>query len=109
MIRAGEPLESIDEIKVNRAGRIRNMNKKKEVELTNGPGKLGQAFGIDTDWSGIDSVESCEFYVEEEVGYGLGEEDIVTSTRVNIDSSGVEWCKKLWRFYIRGNLWVSKK
>lgn len=109
LIRAGEPLEGGEEIKFNRSGRIKNMSKKKEMDLTNGPGKLGQAFGVDTEWSGCDFIKNDQFYVEEETGYCLGEDDIVTSSRINIDSSGPQWSKKPWRFHIRGNPYVSKK
>jgi DNA-3-methyladenine glycosylase len=109
LIRAGQVLEGAEEIKGNRLGGGRNLGKKREVDLTNGPGKLGQAFGVGVEWSGCDFVETDQFYVEEEVGYSLGEDDIVTSARINIDSSGPQWSKKPWRFHIRGNPYVSKK
>jgi DNA-3-methyladenine glycosylase len=34
---------------------------------------------------------------------------IVTSQRIGIDSAGIEWASKLFRFYLLGNSSVSRR
>ena len=93
LIRALEPLAGIELMKKRRG----NQN---ELALTNGPGKLTQAFGITREHSGHDLTKSM-FYVTEE-----GEEksiDIQTDKRI-----GISRAQNLpLRFYLRGNPFVS--
>jgi DNA-3-methyladenine glycosylase len=71
-------------------------------ELTNGPGKLTQALGITGDRYGADLCGD-ELFLEEPP-YPPGR--IGRSRRVNVDYAGA-WAHKLWRFYERGNRYVS--
>lgn len=111
LIRAIEPIEGLEAIKANRKKKLngKSLSNKQLIELTNGPGKSGQAMGVDNSWSGADFVDGDEeFYVEEEIGYELKNKDVISGPRVNIDYAK-EWVNKPWRFYIRGNSYVSKK
>lgn len=95
LIRAVEPLEGEHEIIQNRGG-------KTGIELTNGPAKLCQALGIDMKINGHDLSKSpLKLIPQPEVP----KRDIVTTTRI-----GISKAKDVqWRFYIRGNDYISKK
>lgn len=71
---------------------------------TTGPGLLCRAMGIDRALNGHDLV-SEEFYV----GSALGSPDpvIVRRPRIGVDYSG-PWAKRLLRFYIKGNPFISR-
>ena len=94
LIRAMEPLEGEEIMKQNRNGRD-------GIEATNGPAKVCQALDIDRRWTGHDLRESPIRLVIEPA---LNQDDIVQTTRV-----GISQAKDVpWRFYIRGNLYISK-
>ena len=76
---------------------------KKDVDLTNGPGKVGDAMMLSLDDNGVDLCSSEEMYMVE----GDEEVDVGISKRINIDYAE-EWKDKMWRFYIKGNKYVSK-
>lgn len=93
LIRAVEPKDGIKIMQKNR-------DKTKLENLTNGPGKLCQALGIDKKFNGWD-VTSKVFFVEDK---GEKVDQIESSPRV-----GVQVGKdKRWRFYIQKNSFVSK-
>lgn len=115
LIRALEPLEGIEAMKKNR---------KKIKNLTDGPGKLCQAFGITKKENGIDLTKDKNLWIEDD-GKNPGEitEEIIMDncllskgTNFNIVSCrriGIgyaeEYQDKFWRFYIEGNPHISKK
>ena len=72
-------------------------------ELTNGPGKLSMALGIDRAHYGADLVTSSLYLAE-----GARVRSVGVSPRINIDYAGA-WMEKPWRFYERGNAYVSVK
>jgi DNA-3-methyladenine glycosylase len=99
LIRAGEPMEGIEIMKKNRKKEIQNSN-----EISNGPGKLCQALRIDLDLNGYDLCSGKEIYMEEGKEQNF---EIVRTERVNIPYAE-EYQKKKWRFFIKGNPFVSK-
>lgn len=95
LIRALEPLIGIDVMQKNRG--ITNAK-----NLTNGPGKLTQAFKITKALNDVDLMHSETFF--------LAESDekkspllVKTSPRIGISKAK----DTLWRFYIQGNPFVS--
>jgi DNA-3-methyladenine glycosylase len=70
--------------------------------LTNGPGKLCQAFGIDRRLNGLDLCGEALFIEDRSTSLI----DIVATTRVGVDYAG-PWKDKPWRFYIAGHPGVS--
>ncbi len=92
LIRALEPLEGIDIMKKNRMKELYN--------LTNGPGKLTQALMIDKSLNGIDVTKEGALYIIN--GYKIDE--IEVTPRIGIKTA----LDKYWRFYIKGNRFVSK-
>ncbi|HJP96289.1 MAG TPA: DNA-3-methyladenine glycosylase [Candidatus Saccharimonadales bacterium] len=94
LIRAAEPMEGDYILHQNRPG-------KQSVELTNGPAKLCQALGINTDWSGHDLHKKPLQLVPKSP---LPDAKIVQTTRIGISQAQ----EKPWRFYIRNNAYVSR-
>jgi DNA-3-methyladenine glycosylase len=74
-------------------------------ELTNGPGKLTKALQITVKQTGIDVTNSSsELLVRKDTDEDLRFE-IVSSKRIGVSKAQ----NKPWRFYIKGNRFVSKK
>jgi len=97
LIRALEPEEGIDIMMRNRKiSDIKN--------LTNGPGKLCQALGLDRSLNGANLCSPMQekIWVEDRNEKQKG---IVSTSRIGIN----EGKDKNWRFYIKGNRFVSKK
>ncbi|MBI3326196.1 MAG: DNA-3-methyladenine glycosylase [Nitrospinae bacterium] len=97
LIRAVEPVEGIELMRARRRTHdARN--------LTNGPGKVCQAFAIDRSFNGAD-VCGDVLFVEDR---GDSPPAIVLTTRVGVEFAG-PWKDKPWRFYIRGHAAVSRR
>jgi DNA-3-methyladenine glycosylase len=96
LIRAVEPVRGIDAM-ARRRGKDPDSR-----ELTNGPGKLTQALGITGDDYGRDLCGDRLFLEEDDMHAGK----IGRSARINVDYAD-EWAAKSWRFYERGNRYVS--
>jgi DNA-3-methyladenine glycosylase len=74
-----------------------------DVGVSNGPGKLCQAFGIDRRHYGVDLTSGSLFLSEGPLGRGkLGR-----SARIGV-SYAENWAEKPWRFFERENRWVSR-
>jgi DNA-3-methyladenine glycosylase len=99
LIRALEPVEGI-ELMAKRRG----CPTEKPVNLTNGPGRLCMALGISRAQNMLD-LTAPPLYIENAPAVPVG--DIVESTRIGVDYAG-EWMDMPWRFYIKGNRYVSK-
>lgn len=93
LIRALEPVDGIEIMKKKR--RHRNL-----IDLTSGPAKLCQSLGIDRKLNGA-NLCSDTIYVEDR---GDVKRRIVSSSRIGIK----EGKKKMWRFYIDKNEFVSR-
>lgn len=71
---------------------------------TRGPGLLCKAMGIDRSLTGHDLL-SADFHITEpEAAERIV---IVRRPRIGVDYAG-HWAKRLLRFYIRGNTWISR-
>jgi DNA-3-methyladenine glycosylase len=93
LIRAVEPLERIELMKKRRGiNEIKN--------LTNGPGKLTKALGIDKSHDGLDLTRDDLFIEDSDEKF-----EIVKAKRIGISKGK----GRLLRFYIKNNDFVSKK
>lgn len=99
LIRAVEP---VDEKSINFARANRNIRSKKVEDLTNGPGKLCKAMKIDRTLNATSVLGKGELWIEDAPLCT----DIVTDKRINIPYAE-EYQDVEWRFYIRGNSFVS--
>ena len=97
LIRAVEPVEGI-EVMRKRRGRHPDHN------LTNGPGKLCIAMGIDRK---LDSEDLLGNRVWLETGQPITRSQIASGPRIGINYAE-EWVDKPWRFWIKNNPFVSK-
>ena len=98
LIRALEPLAGIEMMRQHRGGRP-------DVELTNGPGKLCQALGIDLNLYGHDLTQGTVLWIAE--GVPVDDKDVVIGPRVGV--RGDRRARTVpWRFAIHGNPYVSK-
>lgn len=98
LVRALEPAEGIESMRVHRGGLAETK------QLTNGPGKLAQALALTRlDHNGLDiTALGSELYVLPRPSAPF---EIVETTRIGI-SQGMELP---WRYYVRGNAYVSRK
>ncbi len=97
LIRALEPKEGIELMRARRG--LENVKR-----LCKGPGSLTKAMGIDMRLNGIDMTGNILFI--EDIGYNP--EEIVQTTRIGVEYAE-EDALKPWRFYIKGNKYVSRK
>ena len=95
LVRALEPLEGIELMRKRRGPRVSDVN------LTNGPGKLCAALGIDRHLNGV-SLQSGLLVIR--AGEKIPDAQIVTSKRIGI-TKAADWPL---RYYIKGNRFVSK-
>ncbi|MDG5790046.1 DNA-3-methyladenine glycosylase [Evansella sp. AB-P1] len=98
LIRAVEPYIGVDLMY-----RRRGMDKK-IIQLTNGPGKLTKALGIDIGDYGLSLIHPPLYISGDERKLAF---KIKTGKRIGIDNSG-EARDYPWRFWIQGNKFVSK-
>ena len=99
LVRAIEPDEGIDLMRERRAV-------PKERELTSGPGKLCKALGIDRSFDREDLTTSTRVWLED-AGARPRPEDIAEGPRIGI-AYAEEYALKPWRFWMKGNVFVSK-
>jgi DNA-3-methyladenine glycosylase len=95
LIRGIEPLAGIEKMRELRP------KARRDRDLTNGPGKICQAFGISRSDNAIDLIGSDELFIT--VGTRPPENQIGISSRIGINVA-IEYP---WRFFIIGNNYVS--
>lgn len=98
LIRALEPRDGIETMRLNRGGILETR------QLTNGPGKLAQALALTRlDHNGLSITDpTSELRV---LPHEILPFEIVETTRIGI-SRGADLP---WRYYMRGNAYVSRK
>lgn len=101
LLRGIEPLSGIDIMAKRRFGK-NHTDEKELLNLTNGPGKICQAFGLNREHNGSDLTSTDIFLLDQP---DISKQQIVTTTRIGIKKS----VDLPWRFYIKNNLYVSRK
>lgn len=94
LIRAVEPVRGVQRMKVHRPVARR------DVQLTNGPGKLTEAFGVDGALDGTDLTTPPLCFATPDEARSF---EIATSSRIGISKA----TDRLWRFFIDGHPYVS--
>jgi DNA-3-methyladenine glycosylase len=95
LIRAVEPLEGVELMRARRG------HARAPAELSNGPGKLCQAFGIDRALYGADLTKGV-LYLADGPRARIGR-----SARIGVDYAG-EWAARPWRFFDADSPFVSR-
>lgn len=98
LIRAVEPLAGIEHMLIRR--------KQKRANLTNGPGKLCQAMGIDRALNGEDMTTSSVLWFER--GMVVPDEQVGRGPRINIGYASLADRERAWRFFHQENRWLSR-
>jgi DNA-3-methyladenine glycosylase len=98
LVRALEPEEGLELMRERRPSRA-------DRELTSGPGKLCRALGIDRSFDGEDLLGKRVWV--EDAGAVVPPEDVAAGPRVGI-AYAEEYALKPWRFWVKGNAYVSK-
>jgi DNA-3-methyladenine glycosylase len=83
--------------------RRRRATQGKAANLTNGPSRLCMAMGISKTQDKTD-LTAPPLYIKDALP--VRREDFAEAKRVGVDYAG-EWKNKPWRFYIKGNKFVS--
>lgn len=108
LLRAIEPLEGITTMQIFRSKRQKVASEIKHKELCNGPSKLCQSFKIEKEiFNKVDLCLSEDMWLEK--GINIDPDSIISCKRIGIDSYGEEWANKPLRFYIKGNINVSRR
>lgn len=100
LVRAVEPEEGSELMRERRPV-------SKERELTNGPGKLCRALGLDLTFDGEDLTEGSRVWLEE-TGVKFQPDEIASGPRIGV-AYAAEDALKPWRFWVRDNVYVSRK
>ena len=98
LIRACKPVEGLEVLEERRGGRS-------GPSLLDGPGKVGQALGIDTSWSHHDVTSATGLWV----GPGTPPSRLLVGERVGIDYALPEHRELPWRFAEADSRWVSHR
>ena len=98
LVRALEPLEGLAVMRRRRPGRP-------DRGLTSGPGKLCAALGIDRRFDRAD-LTGRRVWIERGPRR-IAPREIAAGPRIGVGYSGA-WAKRPWRFWIRGNPFVSR-
>ncbi len=98
LIRALEPVEGIQLMRARRPGQP-------DVNLASGPGKLSIVLAIDRALDGADLLGDRVWI--EQGRRPLSTSAIASGPRIGIAYAG-EWAEKPWRFWLRGNPFVSR-
>jgi DNA-3-methyladenine glycosylase len=99
LIRALQPLEGLTMMRARRRGRP-------DLQLTNGPGKLCQALGIDRRFDRTDlCAPEARLFVEDDKR--APDTVLASSPRIGVRGDDVA-VAALWRFYLCDNVYVSR-
>ncbi|KAL6254783.1 hypothetical protein P5V15_014113 [Pogonomyrmex californicus] len=107
LVRAIDPLEGMEHMADQRNILKTRKVDLKQHELCNGPSKLCMAYQINKQHSRYSVCTWKSLWIEDDnVSNAI---KIVKSTRIGIDSCGLEWANKPLRYYVYGNKSVSKR
>lgn len=108
LIRAVEPLEGVSLMQQFRSKSQKLPSEIKHKNLANGPSKLCQAFQIEKKiFNKVDLCTSEDMRLEH--GMQIDFSSIISCKRIGIDSYGEEWANKPLRFYMKGNVCISRR
>lgn len=100
LVRALHPLDGQEVMSARRGGRPRG-------QLTNGPGKLAQALGINKNHDGLDlCADSTPVWIEG--GPPISDDRISRGPRIGLGDVPEPWFSIPWRYWLRDNAYVSR-
>lgn len=105
LLRALEPVEGVEAMRRNRAGKI-PASRLKATDLCSGPAKLTQALGIDRELDHEDLTTSDRLWVERTVA--VAADRIARSPRIGVGYAA-EWAEAPLRFHVADSPHVSRR
>jgi len=100
LIRALEPLDGLP-VMAKRSGKA-----EADRTITSGPGNLARAMGFSKVHSGL-SLLGKDVYLLSDSRFVVDQSDIGISGRIGVEGAGAHAAAQPYRFYIRGNRYVS--
>jgi DNA-3-methyladenine glycosylase len=123
LIRAVEPLEGVDAMRLDRmlrattrrrnltdagvAAAAERIDAQPAHRLASGPGLVAAAFGLDTAWTGLDMCDPASPLRLEAAPPGEAAPAVRATPRIGVDYAGEPWTSRPWRFVARGHRSVS--
>jgi DNA-3-methyladenine glycosylase len=123
LVRAVEPLEGIEPMRVDRILRSTTRRRTRDADrtaadaeriarlpgerLASGPGLVAAAFGLDTGWTGMDLCDPNSPLRLEAAPAGETRPTVVATARIGVAYAGEPWSTRPWRFIERGHPSVS--
>jgi DNA-3-methyladenine glycosylase len=123
LVRAVEPLEGIEPMRVDRIVRATTRRRGLTAErvaaeaeriarlpverLASGPGLVAAAFGLTTAWTGLDLCDPGSPLRLETASPGAPRPVVEATARIGIDYAGEPWTTRPWRVVARGHPSVS--
>jgi DNA-3-methyladenine glycosylase len=122
LVRAAEPLQGIESMRVDRAVRAAARRRRSpeaaaaeaarierlpSARIASGPGLVAAAFGLDTGWTGVDLCDPGSPIRLEAEAAGAMAPLIVATPRIGVAYAGPDWAARPWRFMEAGNPSVS--
>ena len=123
LIRAVEPLDGLDSMRLDRvlrtttrrrgltpaqvAAAARRIERMPDLRLASGPGVLAAAYGLDTGWTGVDLCDGASPLRLEGAPAGESAPDVTATARIGVAYAGEPWAEQPWRFVERGHPSVS--
>ncbi len=100
LLRAIQPVEGIEMMRALRGG------PRLEHDLTGGPARLTRALAIDKSLNGADLVSGEHLWLEQAVG--VPDESVGRGPRIGVQYAAEKDRVAPWRFWVRGNPYVSR-
>jgi 3-methyladenine DNA glycosylase len=123
LIRAVEPLEGIEKMRLDRIARAGSRHRTRAPEriaagaerirrlpaqrLASGPGLVAAAFGLNTGWTGIDLCDLASPLRLEAAPADEPDAGILAAPRIGIEGAGLPWTALPWRLSLVGHSSVS--
>ncbi len=108
LIRALEPVDGVEWMHQRRGARRTRSGFGPLHDLTNGPAKLAQALAIDQSLNGANLCDP-HGVIWIEVDTAVDPTNIRTGPRIGLGQTPEPWLSMPWRYWIKDNLYVSKK
>jgi DNA-3-methyladenine glycosylase len=109
LIRAVEPVEGLDEMRVARGATRAGGRHVPDAWLAAGPGLVGLAFGLDRTATGLDLCDPGSTLRIEAAPGGEPAPPVVATPRIGIASAGEPWTSLPWRFLVPGSPSLSRQ
>jgi DNA-3-methyladenine glycosylase len=100
LLRAIEPVEGLEDMRRNRGGLTAN--------LASGPARLAQALAIDGSCNGANlCAPDSVIWIEDRPP--VPDAEVAVGPRIGLGKTPEPWLSMPWRFWIRGNPFVSRR